>query len=307
MRVSGIFRKAALAVCAVTLMSLSGCMDEGEEPYDPYKQLEADIKTIDDYLSNQGITDVIKDPRGVRMVINGTLGTGPTALVTNRVKVAYTGYVLGNDTPFENNKVASGAPLSNYIGGWQIAMTTLPAGTSATVYIPSPYAYANRAMGSIPANSILRFEITFQAIERTETEKTKFTADSVAINNYLDGQEGIVTDESGVRYRITQEGSGGTPVHFSKLKAKIEYRLMSNASTVAYTQELDPTQNELNRVADLVNGLKIVLPKLNKNGKATIYVPSGLGFGTTAVTNQGTTVIPANSNLVINVELFDFL
>ncbi|MCU0369158.1 MAG: FKBP-type peptidyl-prolyl cis-trans isomerase [Cyclobacteriaceae bacterium] len=47
---------------------------------------------------------------------------------------------------------------------------------------------------------------------------------------------------------------------------------------------------------------QVGLPKLPEGSKATLYIPSGLGFGTDALTSGGITV-PANSNLIYEVEL----
>jgi FKBP-type peptidyl-prolyl cis-trans isomerase len=290
----------------VASVSLVSCLDS-EEPYDPYKQLAADVETIDNYLSSNNITGVIKDPRGVRMVINGPLTNNLPAAETNRIKVNYSGKVLGSSTNFESNKTLNDYPLRQLIAGWQIALTTLPVGSKATVYIPSPLAYGNTGQGSIEPNAILVFDLDFVDVVETETEKMKLKSDTVAIDQFLESK-GItaIKDPSGLRYTITQAGDpeGDTPGLYDDLKGKVTYKLLSNSTTAVYTITLDPSTNSFSRLVDQVNGLKLGISKLTPGSKATFYIPSGLAYGPDQLSsNSGTTIIPANSNLIAEVEL----
>lgn len=283
---------------------LSACVDS-EEGYDYYGQLSKDVQTIDTHLTSIGATNVIKDLRGLRMVVT-ELGTGLPANTYNRVKVSYTGRVLKNTTPFETGTVA-GSPLSGYIDGWVIAMTTLPAGSKATLYVPSPLGYGQEAKTNIPANSILEFDIFFQDVEETELERQKLKSDTTAIDNYIT-QKGItevVNDTTGLRYKITSPGAGAKPNWYSKIRVKLDYRLLTNDGTVAFSQTLEPTSTFDSRVIDYINGLKVGLQKLNEGGKATFYIPSGLAYGSNDIYNGSTIIFPKDSNLIIEAELLD--
>ena len=201
-----------------SLLILSGCLDNDGDAFDSEEQLAKDIAAIDSYLS-QSMLVAEKDVNGVRMVIQ-ELGTGLPATTTNTIKVDYVGRVLNNQTPFEDG-TASGL-VSGFIPGWQIALTALPVGSKATVYIPSKWGYGNQAQGSIPANSILVFDIDFLEITRTASEQERFKNDTTALNSYLLGKgfTDYVKDPSGVRYRITELGSGPVPEMFDQLKVK---------------------------------------------------------------------------------------
>jgi FKBP-type peptidyl-prolyl cis-trans isomerase FkpA/FKBP-type peptidyl-prolyl cis-trans isomerase FklB len=52
----------------------------------------------------------------------------------------------------------------------------------------------------------------------------------------------------------------------------------------------------------LIQGWQIGFTLLNKGSKATLYVPSSLGYGP----NGYPPSIPANANLVFEIELIDF-
>jgi FKBP-type peptidyl-prolyl cis-trans isomerase len=291
----------SLVMVTVAASLFYGCM-ENEDPYDPYAQLAAELSTIDNHLAST--SGVIKDVRGIRMVIQ-KLGSGLPAMESNKVKVSYTGKILGSTTPFETGTV-SDQVLRGFIQGWRIAMTTLPAGSKATVYIPSPLAYGNRDQGKIPANSILVFDLDFQDVQETEIEKQKLASDTVAIDTYF-GQEDltdVVKDSTGLRYRITTQGLGPKPNLYSPVKLKLTYKLLSDDTKVVSTQELAPSASYGSRVVDQINGLKVGLQKLHEGTKATFYVPSGLAFGPEQIVdNNNAVLIPSNSNLIIEVEL----
>jgi FKBP-type peptidyl-prolyl cis-trans isomerase len=284
---------------------LYGCLDN-EDPYDPFAQLESDINTIDTYLANNAIS-AVEDIRGVRMVIT-KLGKGLPALESNKVKVAYSGRILGSSTAFETG-VATGAAVSNYIPGWRIALTTLPLGSKATIYVPSPLAYGNAQQGNIPANSILVFDLDYQDVEETETERQKLKADTVAIDAYLASKEivDVESDTTGIRYKIVAEGTGNKPFWYTPVKFKVDYKLLSDDANVVLSQTLEPTDTYPSRVIDQMNGLKFALQQLGEGGKATLYVPSGVAFGTQSVLkSDGSGVaIPANSIVIVDVELLE--
>lgn len=286
-------------------IGLTSCLDSGDATEDPYTLLLKDIETIDNYLATNSLT-AIEDPSGVRIVID-QLGTGLPAMTTNKIDVDYSGKVLGATTGFDEGNV--NGLLSDYIPGWQIAFSILPAGSKATLYIPSYWGYGNVPKQSIPANSILTFDITFYDVDESSQELQKLASDTIAIDTYL-GSKSIdaIKDDSGLRYVITQLGSGATPTSlYDKTKLKFTYKLLTDDTKVVATAEREPSQDFYSRVVDYIHGMKIALLKLPAGSKATLYVPSGLGYGPKAATDQGVTVIPENSNLIVDLEFIDII
>ena len=51
-------------------------------------------------------------------------------------------------------------PLSNVIQGWQEGIPLFSEGGSGVLLIPSALGYGGQAVGSIPANSVLIFEVS---------------------------------------------------------------------------------------------------------------------------------------------------
>ena len=92
-------------------------------------------------------------------------GTGTTnAGVCNNVTVKYTG-TLTNGTQFDQNLNGITFTLGGLILGWQKGIPLITAGGSINLYLPPSLGYGNNAVGSIPANSILVFNIQLVAVQ----------------------------------------------------------------------------------------------------------------------------------------------
>jgi FKBP-type peptidyl-prolyl cis-trans isomerase len=102
---------------------------------------------------------------GLKYIIHEQ-GKGAVAKNGETVKVEYFG-VLTDNTEFDNS-FKRGEPISVPLGqqsvipGWEEALTTLPRGTKATVFIPSKLGYGATGSGPIPANSELVFYMEIQ-------------------------------------------------------------------------------------------------------------------------------------------------
>ena len=282
---------------------LTSCLDS-QDADDPYTLLLKDTETIDNYLATNGLT-AIEDPSGVRIVIH-QLGTGLPAMTTNKIDIDYSGKILGATTTFDEGNVDG--LLSSYIPGWQIGFSILPAGSKATLYIPSYWGYGGVPKQSIPANSILTFEITFYDVVESSQELQKLASDTLAIDTYLESKSiDAVKDTSGLRYVITELGSGATPTLYDKTKLKFTYKLLTDDTRVVATAEREPSQDFYSRVVDYIHGMKIALLKLPVGSKATLYVPSGLAYGPKTAVDQGAVVVPENSNIIVDLEFIDIV
>jgi FKBP-type peptidyl-prolyl cis-trans isomerase len=301
--------KTPITLCLMAIViGLTSCLDEAPSE-NPYKRLEKEIAQIDAELL--GMSNVIKDPSGIRIVVH-QLGTGLPATLTNKIDVDYEGRLFSTGEVFDEGNTAQAIEqrkLGQYIDGWKLAFSILPTGTIATLYIPSGYGYGNRANGSIPANSILEFSVKFNEIVETNDELTQFKNDTTAIETYLAGKgiTEIVTDTTGVRYKITQNGNGDNATWFDQITLSYKIYLLSNdTSPVITVTDRAPSTAFGSRLVDYVNGMKLGLSKMNPGSKATLYVPSGLAFGPDgAANNTGTVVIPPNTNVIIEIEVKD--
>lgn len=124
-------------------------------------QHEADIKIIENYLTENNITAQSTES-GLHYVIeNTTEGEHPQAGQT--VFVHYTGTLL-DGTKFDSS-LDRGEPFSFPLGqgrviqGWDEGIALLKKGEKGTLYIPSMLGYGARGSGSIPPFAVLKFEV----------------------------------------------------------------------------------------------------------------------------------------------------
>ncbi len=132
------------------------------------KVIEQDLETIKSYLKENGLS-ATQSPYGLFYKID-VPGTGPKAHPGDKIKVHYTGKLL-DGTVFDSS-VSRGEPIEFTLGrgmvieGWEKGLMFFNKGSKGTIYLPSPLAYGNKAAGSIPANSILIFDIEMVDIEK---------------------------------------------------------------------------------------------------------------------------------------------
>lgn len=106
--------------------------------------------------------DTIFKGSGLKYIkLNETDGKAVTAGAT--VAVHYTGYLL--DGTIFDSSISRGEPISFPIGqgrvikGWDEGIAYLKVGEKARLIIPSDLGYGSRAMGPIPANATLIFDV----------------------------------------------------------------------------------------------------------------------------------------------------
>lgn len=146
---------------SLVIILFSACKKGG---FDAAKQATIDDEKIRAYIAANKI-DVVKDPSGVYYKIL-KLDTGNNhPSLADTIQVTYTGKLL-NGTQFDaQTATVLPTPLSNLIKGWQITLPLLTSDDSHVNYsrirliVPSGLAYGNSSGGTIPANSVLDFQI----------------------------------------------------------------------------------------------------------------------------------------------------
>lgn len=125
------------------------------------RQMEIDMKIIQDFKQKSGLL-FRSTESGLHYLIEKE-GTGPQAVPGKEVSVHYTGKLL-NGQVFDSS-VQRGTPFSFPLGGqrviqgWDEGVALFKEGGKGTLLVPSLLAYGPRAMGPIPANAILLFDI----------------------------------------------------------------------------------------------------------------------------------------------------
>lgn len=289
---------SSLSLCIIGFsLLLSSCLNTESDTTVSFEQQWAkDTTSIGVHLRAKSI-NALKDVSGVRFVID-SLAKGFPPKNASTVTFTYKGTFLSG-TAFDQGTI-TGA-VNSFIPGFQIALQLMTKGSKARFFIPSGYAYGVNGSGSIPPNSNLIFEIFLKDVAVSEVEKQQLKTDTVAIDSYLSTNAiNAVRDKSGLRYVVTQVGTGAVPGLYDKVKITFTGKVLANGS-VFFAGTSQPTANLDSRVIGYIYAFQVGLLKLKVGSKATFYVPSGLGFGNQSQT--GSVSVPANSNLIYEIEL----
>lgn len=137
------------------------------------------------------------------------------------------------------------------------------------------------------------------ALSACGDDKTQFEKDIEKIQDYLTTNNITATQHSsGVFYSIETQGSGGSPGAFSTVIVKYKGTLLDGF----VFDQTTGNQTAKFSLGNTVRGFQIGTTLLQRGGKGTIFIPSGLGYGRV---EQGD--IPKNSVLIFEIELVDFI
>lgn len=131
-------------------LALSGCRKSDN-------QADIDDQLIRDYLEQNGL-EATRTSSGLYYLITEQ-GTGPFPNINNRVRVVYKGYLLDGTVFDETDPAGIEFDMRGIIQGWQEGLTYFREGGRGKLFIPSRLAYGPNQVGSIPANSVLIFDI----------------------------------------------------------------------------------------------------------------------------------------------------
>lgn len=218
-------------------------------------------------------------------------GNGKKAQSGDKVKVHYTGKLL-NDTIFDSS-VQRGQPFEFKIGagqvikGWDEAFLLLQEGDKATIKFGPELGYGDRAMGKIPANSTLIFDVELiEVMEGVRPFDVK-------------GKDTVKT-ASGLQYIVVKANkSGEQAVSGTKVVANYSAFLIDGKMFDSSIERGQPLKANIGK-GQLFAGLEEGLSLMHKGEKARLIIPSKLAFG-----EKGSGPIPANADIIFDIELAD--
>lgn len=108
------------------------------------------------------------------------------------------------------------------------------------------------------------------------------------------GEDGVVTTETGLQFKVLEEGTGPSP-------SPSDVALVGYKGTLLDGVVFDENPQTAMPVDGVVPGFSEGLQKMKKGGKYRLWIPPQLGYG-----DQAAGPIPANSVLVFDVQLHDF-
>ncbi|NND32798.1 MAG: peptidylprolyl isomerase [Saprospiraceae bacterium] len=149
-----------LAGILITSLIVFGCKKDDEPQISPEEQFAKDIQIIEDYLAQEGLV-AERTASGLHYIILEE-GSGEHPGPGDTVEVKYKGY-LPDGRIFDQTRPATTLihPLDDFIDGWTEGLQYLRSeGGKGMFLIPSELGYGRNVAGSIPANSVLIFELT---------------------------------------------------------------------------------------------------------------------------------------------------
>ena len=116
----------------------------------------SEVTQLEAYLASAAIT-ATKHCSGMYYTIDAA-GSGATATICSTVSVKYKGQ-LTNGNVFDQATTPVSFQLGGLIEAWKKGIPLIKPGGKIKLYCPPSLAYGNQAVGTIPANSILIFEV----------------------------------------------------------------------------------------------------------------------------------------------------
>ncbi len=122
-------------------------------------------------------------------------------------------------------------------------------------------------------------------------------------------KEGVVTLESGVQYKVIQDGEGDTPAITDNVSVRYTGRLL-DGEVFDSTADGPPAQFP---VGGLIKGMTEMLQNMKVGQKVEVYIPAGLAYGEQGPIDPRTgrprmdSPIGPNALLIFEMELLDIL
>ena len=114
----------------------------------------------------------------------------------------------------------------------------------------------------------------------------------------ISSEEGVVTTDSGLRYKVLSTGKGAVPTKTSTVSVNYEGRLVDGSVFDSSYQRGVPARFG---VSDVIAGWTEALQLMNAGSTWELYIPADLAYGQRGVPG----VIPPNAVLVFKVELLE--
>ncbi len=149
--------------------------------------------------------------------------------------------------------------------------------------------------------------ICTKTVDQTKIDalsKQQLSIDVARISNYVAANNigNVVADPSGLRYVIKQLGTGNTPCLSSSVVVTYSGSVLNSNNTTLSVPFDSGSSTSLGQLSNLILGWQIAFPKFNQGTVATLFIPSGMGYGPAGSPPK----IGSNAVLVFDVTLVSF-
>ena len=279
-------------------------------------QTENDTTMTEDTFKaeNLAFLETNKDKDGVTVtesglqyrVLNAGDENGVSPKPESIVQFHYSGRLIDGtefDSSYQRNEPLM-YPAGRLIPGWVEALQMMKPGDKWELVIPSDLGYGDQGVGPIPGGATLVFDVELlQVLTEEEAEKLAMQKQEEYKQEQVDfltenaKKDGVQVTESGLQYKILEDGTGPKPAGASS-SVTVHY-----AGTLISGQEFDssykrgePATFALNQV---IGGWTEGVQLMSEGATYEFYIPQELGYG--ARGSHGS--IPPFATLIFKVEL----
>ena len=263
----------------LSILLITGCMDD---PSSPECRTVDETDFLEENAQKEGVT--VTDSGLQYRVIEE--GEGDIPSLGNVVFVDYKGSLISGETFIETEELDYFSLTDNILAGIVEGIQLMNEGDTFELVIPSELGYGDSPPPNTPINcgSVLIFELTLDSFLRDP--------DAFMIDNARD--EDIQITESGLQYRIIEEGDGPKPD--SNQVVTIRY-------TGTFTNGHIFDQPQDNRAIDMnlggvIEGFSEGVQLMNEGSTYEFFLPPAIGYGSSPPAG-----IPPNVVLIFKVEL----
>jgi len=218
-------------------------------------------------------------------------GDGEIPKENEVVFVNFTLSLITGETFAETGDLTFFTLNNDVLAGIREALTIMKEGSTYELVLPPELAYGNRPPAGTPirCGAVLVVEITLDSFLR---DVDTFLSENAA-------REEVNVTDSGLQYRVIEEGDGDSPNEASSVRIRYRGELTNGIVFDQTTGNNTVTFGVSGLIAGFTEGLLL----MSEGSKYELFIPPNLGYGNQAQGN----VIPANSVLVFEVELVEVL
>jgi peptidylprolyl isomerase len=275
-------------ICNMLIFATVSCQSSDSKP-----EAEGQVEEQPQEQVEQGIPqvkgDTVTTESGLKYV-DFVKGTGEKVKAGDRASVHYTGWLL-DGTKFDSSKdrdqpfvVEVGA--GRVIKGWDEGLQGIAVGGARMLIIPAELGYGSRAMGPIPANSNLIFEVEVLEIKQPP-----------AMPKYKESD--VKKTSSGLGYVILKEGTG--PMAQKGQTVQVHYTgWLTNGKMFDSSVERGIPFSFVLGAGRVIAGWDEGVALMKEGEKRLLIIPPEMAYG-----GRDRPGIPANSTLIFEVDLLD--
>ncbi|RED94922.1 FKBP-type peptidyl-prolyl cis-trans isomerase [Marinoscillum furvescens] len=271
---------------------MSGCL-KTEDVFDPADQFNKEQALIDQYIVEQGLT-VQTDTQGYELRYSLVdPGNGPAPENGQYVFADYVGKLIPEGNVFHEADSIYVQLGGSTIAGWQLLMPYARENGKIIMLLPSYYAFgqSGSADGNVPGNTPVAYEVNVRGVY------DQFGFEQKRIQDYLTAKNLTAEMDSttGLRYIITEEGTGRHPTVDDTVRVDYEGRFLVN------DEVFEGVSGVKFKLDDLIEGWGILMPYVKEGGSITMFIPSKYAYG------SGSSQIPPNATMIFEVTLTEIV